>query len=127
MAMIEKRAIKLDWEDVCAMVAAEIKNIIGVEAICKVKPMELEYWEITFGGCRLPLPKLCLLLQGVQASLGDWEDSLPDEGRTAVDGLGMVLSEKLLSRHLKLTWEHGLILEDSLWLVGISKHGGDEA
>ena len=80
MAMIEKRAIKLDWQDVCTMVAAEIKNIIGVESVCKVKPMELEYWEITFGGCRLPLPKLCLLLQGVQASLGDWEDSLPGGG-----------------------------------------------
>lgn len=126
MAIVEKRTIKLGWQDVCEMVSAEIKGLIGVEVICKAQPMELEHWEITFGGYRLPLPKLCLLLQGVGASLGDWEDSLPDEGGTTVAGLGMALSEKLLARHLKLTWEHSLILEDSLWLVGIQNTRGDE-
>lgn len=126
MAIVEKRAVKLGWQDVCEMVSAEIKGLIGVDVICKAQPMELEHWEITFGGYRLPLPKLCLLLQGVKASLGDWEDSLPDEGGTTVASLGMALSEKLLSQHLKLTWEHSLILEGSLWLVGIQNTRGEE-
>lgn len=126
MAMIEKRAMKLDWEDVCAMVAAEILSIICVDIICKAIPAEGEYWDILFEDYRLPLSKLCLLLQSVSASLEDWKDALPDEGGATVISLGMALSEKLLARHLKLTWEHCLILEDSLWLVGISKHGGDE-
>ena len=32
----------------------------------------------------------------------------------------MALCEKLVSRHLQLTWEHHLITEDSLWLVGVA-------
>ena len=52
----------------------------------------------------------------------DWEDALPDEGEIDVNGIGIVLAEKLISRHLKLTWEHHLITEDSLWLVGVTKH-----
>lgn len=43
-----------------------------------------------------------------------------DEG--VIDSeLGMGLSEKLISRHLKLAWEHRLITEDSLLLVGVTK------
>ena len=30
----------------------------------------------------------------------------------------MALSEKLIGRHLKLTWENRLITEGGLWLVG---------
>ena len=126
MAIVEKRAIKLGWQDVCEMVSAEIKGLIGVEVICKAVPAEGEYWDLSFGGCRLPLVKLCLLLQNVGAVQEDWEDALPGEGGNTVVSLGMALSEKLLARHLNLTWEHSLILEDSLWLVGIQNTGGDE-
>lgn len=102
MAIVEKRSIKLDWQDVCTIISAEIKNLINVETICKAIPVEGEYWDVSFGGCRLPLLKLCLLLQSVQASPEDWEDALPGEGGTSVISLGMALSEKLLSRHLNL-------------------------
>jgi len=75
-----------------------------------------------FDGYRLPLPKLCRLLQVTQASLEDWEDELPDEGGTTVGDLGMGLTRKLISRHLKMNWEFDIALEDYLWLIGVTNN-----
>lgn len=38
-----------------------------------------------------------------------------------VGGIGIMMAEKLIFRHLKLTWEHHLITADSLWLVGVTE------
>ena len=120
MEIVEKRTIKLAWADVCEIVSTEIKNILGIQISCKAAPIEIDYWDMTLDNYRLPLPKFCLLLQAVHADLEDWEDALPEESSTLISSLGMALSEKLLSKHLGLTWEHSLILEDSLWLVGVT-------
>ena len=93
----------------------------GVCIQCKINVVENSLWDVTFIDYRLPLPRLCQLLQVTQPTPEDWEDTLPDEGGVDVNGIGTVLAEKLLSRHLALTWEHHLITEDSLWLVGVIK------
>ena len=116
----EKRAVELRWPEVGGIVAEEIKEVLGLQIQCKVNVVEGSFWDVTFTGYRLPLPKLCQLLQATQATPEDWEDALPDEGGVDVGGIGIVLAEKLISRHLKLTWEHHLIAEDSLWLVGVT-------
>ncbi|MBD5150359.1 MAG: hypothetical protein HDT18_08345 [Oscillibacter sp.] len=117
----ERIAVELRWSEVCDIVSAEINEILGLHVQCKTNVIENSFWDVTFIGCRLPLPKLCQLLQATQATPEDWEDALPDEGGVDVGGLGIVLSEKLISRHLALTWEHHLITVDSLWLVGVTK------
>ena len=116
----EKRAVELNWDKVRSIVAEEIKEILGLQIQCKVNVVEDSFWDVTFIGSRLPLPKLCQLLQATQAAPEDWEDALPDEGGTDVGGIGIVLAEKLIARHLHLTWEHHLITADSLWLVGVA-------
>lgn len=116
----EKRAVELRRPEVGGIVAEEIKEILGLQVQCKVNVIESSFWDVTFTEYRLPLPKLCQLLQAVQATPEDWEDALPDEGGVDVGGIGIVLAEKLISRHLKLTWEHHLITADSLWLVGVT-------
>ena len=116
----EKRAVELRWPEVGGIVAEEIKEVLGLQVQCKVNVVEGSFWDVTFINCRLPLPKLCQLLQVTQATPEDWEDALPDEGGIDVNSIGIVLAEKLISRHLKLTWEHHLIAEDSLWLVGVT-------
>lgn len=118
----EKRTVELRWPEVGGIVAEEIKEVLGLQIQCKVNVVEGSFWDVTFTGYRLPLPKLCQLLQATQATPEDWEDALPDEGGVDVGGIGIVLAEKLISRHLKLTWEHHLITEDSLWLVGVTKN-----
>ena len=116
----EKRAVELRWPEVGGIVAEEIKEVLGLQIQCKVNVVEGSFWDVTFTGYRLPLPKLCQLLQATQATPEDWEDALPDEGGVDVGGIGIVLAEKLISRHLKVTWEHHLITMDSLWLVGVT-------
>lgn len=117
----EKRAVELNWDKVRSIVAEEIKEILGLQIQCKVNVVDGSFWDVTFIGYRLPLPKLCQLLQATQATPEDWEDALPDEGGVDVNGIGIMLTEKLISRHLKLTWEHHLITADSLWLVGVTE------
>ena len=116
----EKRAVELSWDKVRSIVAEEIKEILGLQVQCKVNVVEGSFWDVTFISYRLPLPKLCQLLQATRAVQEDWEDALPDEGGVDVGGIGIVLAEKLISRHLNLTWEHHLITADSLWLVGVA-------
>ena len=110
----EKRAVELRWPEVGGIVAEEIKEVLGLQVQCRVNVVDGSFWDVTFINCRLPLPKLCQLLQATQAAPEDWEDALPDEGGTDVGGIGIVLAEKLIARHLHLTWEHHLITADSL-------------
>ena len=116
----EKRTVELRWPEVGGIVAEEIKEVLGLQVQCRVNVVDGSFWDVTFISCRLPLPKLCQLLQATHATQEDWEDALPDEGGVDVGGIGIVLAEKLISRHLKFTWEHHLITADSLWLVGVT-------
>ena len=119
----EKCAIELSWGKVCNIISDEIEDILGIHVQCgKFSLVADSFWDISFIGYRLPLPKLCQLLQATQAAPEDWENALPDEGGVNVNGIGMVLAEKLIARHLKLTWEHHLVTEDSLWLVGVTRN-----
>ena len=120
--MRDADTLELSWCEVYSIVAEEVETILGLRVPCKINVAEGSLWDVTFINYRLPLPKLCQLLQETQATSEDWEDALPDEGGVDVDGIGIVLAEKLISRHLKLTWEHHLITEDSLWLVGVTKN-----
>ena len=116
-----KCAVELSWSEVNSIVSEEIEEITGVHVECRVNVVEGSFWSMTFINYRLPLPQLCQLVQATQPTLEDWEDALPDEGGVDVNGIGIVLAEKLVARHLKLTWEHHLITEDSLWLVGVTE------
>lgn len=120
--MRDADTLELSWCEVYSIVAEEVETILGLRVPCKINVAEGSLWDVTFINYRLPLPKLCQLLQETQATSEDWEDALPDEGGVDVGGIGIVLAEKLISRHLKLTWEHHLITEDSLWLVGVTKN-----
>ena len=116
----EKRSVQLGWSEVCDMVSAEVEKILGLQLPCKVNVMDDAAWAVMFDGYRLPLPKLCQLLQVTQATPEDWVTALPDEGERDVNDIGMELAERLIGRHLSLTWEEHLITEDSLWLVGVT-------
>jgi len=120
---ISKRcAFKISWPDVCTIVAQEIEEILGIYMQCKPYKEANYYWNIEFVDKRLTLSNLHQLLQTVQATPEDLEDSLPNKDVVDVPDIGMVLSKKLLSRYLNCTWERTLITTDSLWLVGVKKN-----
>lgn len=112
--------IELSWSKVCGIVSEEIKDILGLYVQCEAIISDDSHWCVKFIDYRLPLPKLRQLLQAAQSTPEEWEDAMSDEG--AIDSeLGMDLSERLIARHLNLAWEHRLITEDSLLLVGVTK------
>ena len=119
--IFEKSAIELSWSKVCSIISEEIKKTLGLQVQCRANVEKGFFWSVSFINYRLPLPRLCQLVQTTQPTLEDWEDELPDDGGVDVNGIGIILAEKLVARHLKLTWEHHLITEDSLWLVGVTK------
>lgn len=121
MDISERCAVELRWDEVCSIISEEIREILGLHVQCKANVVEHYFWSVTFVDYRLPLPMLCQLVQATQPALADWEEALLDEGDIDVNGIGMGLAEKLLARHLKFTWEHHLIISDSLWLVGTAK------
>ena len=125
--MRDADALELSWCEVCCIVTEEIEVILGLRVPCKINVEEGSFWDVTFIGHRLSLVQLCRLLQATQATSEDWEDALPDEGGVDVGGIGIVLAEDLISRHLKLTWEYHLVTEDSLWLVGVAKSEDQES
>ena len=118
--IFERCAVQLSWSEVCNIVSEEIEKILELHVQCEASISDNSYWCIKFIDYRLPLPMLRQLLQAAQATPEEWEDAMPDEG--CIDSeLGMELSERLIARHLKLAWEHHLITEDSLWLIGVTK------
>ena len=119
--MKDKRAVEMSWDEVRSIVSDEINDILGLHIQCRINVAEGSFWDVTFTDYRLPLPKLCQLLQETQATPEDWEDALPDEGEKDVNGIGIVLAEKLIGRHLKLTWKHHLITPDDLWLIDVAE------
>ena len=118
--IFERCAVKLGWDKVSSIVSEEIEKIIGVHIQCKANVVEHYFWSMEFVNYRLPLPKLCQIVQTTRPTPEDWEDAMPDDGGVDVNGIGMALCEKLVARQLQLTWEHHLITEDSLWLVGVT-------
>lgn len=119
--MKDKRAVGMGWDEVRGIVSDEINDILGLHIQCRINVAEGSFWDVTFADYRLSLPKLCQLLQETQATPEDWEDALPDEGEKDVNGIGLVLAEKLIGRHLKLTWKHHLITPDDLWLIDVAE------
>lgn len=118
--IFERCAVKLGWDKVSSIVSEEIEKIVGLHVRCKANVVEHYFWSIEFVGYRLPLPKLCQIVQTTRPTPEDWEDAMPDDGGVDVNGIGMALCEKLVARQLQITWEHHLIAEDSLWLVGVT-------
>ena len=100
--IFERCAVKLGWDKVSSIVSDEIEKVLGLHVQCKINRVEDSFWSVSFIGYRLSLPKLCQLVQVTQPTSEDWEDALPDEGGVDVNGIGMVLCEKLVAQHLKL-------------------------
>lgn len=117
MNMQEMRAIKLPWHELGEIFSEMIADVLGIQIQCKAIAKEGLWWP-EFVDYRMPLPELCRLVQTLHPTVEDWEDALPDEGEADVKTIGMYIAEKLLGKHLDLTWEHSLVTANGLLLVG---------
>lgn len=117
----EKRAIKLPWDEVCEIISSEIARVVDVQIQCKASVAESEFWAIEFTDRHLSLPQLCQLIQSVQPTLKDWEYAMMGEIGPDIKDMGPFTGEKIIGRHLHITWEHRLITTNALWLVDVTE------
>lgn len=121
MSMQEMRSIRLSWDEVSRILSAEIERILGVKIECKINVADEEFWDVEFVNQHLPLPEYCHFIHSLAPILDDWADALPDEVRPDIGSMGPYTGEKIIGHHLHITWEHRLIAEDGLWLIGIAE------
>lgn len=122
MVMREKRSIKLPWEDVCTIISSEIERVVGIQIQCKANVADNEFWAVEFNDRHLSLPQFCQLMQSMQPTSKDWEYAMMGEIGADIKDMGPFTGEKIIGRHLHITWEHRLITTDALWLVGITEN-----
>ena len=85
--ILERCAVKLSWDKVSSIVSEEFENILGLHIQCKANIVEHYFWSMEFAGYRLPLHKLCQLVQVTQPTPEDWEEAMPDDGGVDVNGI----------------------------------------
>lgn len=119
--MIEKQTIMLPWDEVGSIISSEIERVVGIKIQCKSRVAEHEFWSIEFTNQHLSLPQYCQFLQAMNPSAEDWFDALPDEVRPDIKDMGPYTGEKVIGKHLQIAWEHRVIAEDALWLVGVTE------
>ena len=95
---------------------------LGHEIICEALGEEDgDYWSCQLKDYQMPLPELCRLMYLSGLPGQEWDDTLPDEGGSTVDGFGMRFCEHLISHQLGIDWKYRVIGEEGLWLVGVTE------
>lgn len=120
MNLTEVKTIMLPWPQVSDILSECAAKHLGHKIICKALEEGEDYWSCQLQGYQMPLPELCRLmfLSGLPGQ--EWDDTLPDEGGSTVDGFGMRFCEHLISHQLGLGWKYRIIGEDGLWLVDVA-------
>ena len=116
-------ARKLSWVEVSKAVGDEIQKILGIFIKCDAIPDDIRYWDIQFRRRRIQIKQLYSLLEAVGADEEMIFETIPckEDNVLTSSCAGMRLSIALLKRHLNLDWDHQLICQDALWLVGVKE------
>lgn len=120
MDLIEVKTIMLPWPQVSDILSECATKHLGHEIICKAIEEGDDYWCCQLQEYKMPLPELCTLMHFSGLPAKDWDDTLPDEGGSTVDGFGMLFCDYLISHHLGLGWKYRVIGKEGLWLVDVS-------
>lgn len=119
MSLQDIRTVKLSHQQVVELCQSEIEKHCKHPVPCKYFYDDFNIWEIGFRGYRLPLSELFQLFEVLGADDNARKQSLPDEVREDVNGIGTDVSKLLLEQALKLTWEQELSDSDFLWLIDV--------
>lgn len=113
-------AVRLSWKMVAGMAEKELTKILGREIKCTAQLYGKAFWNVQFPNDRIPLEELDVILDALQATKEQREDSIPpvEDHQTYVDGLGMDASELLIYRFMGYQAERVALFQDELWLLG---------
>ena len=117
--------IMLTWPEVSEAITTCVYAELGRPIICEALFLDDTYWSVQLKKTRISPTEIYPFLYQTGFPIEDWQDTLSDEGGP-VTGFGILFSEHLLSRYLKLTWTHRIIAEEGLWLVDVHSTTGQE-
>ena len=117
----ERKAIRVTWEDVSALIQSAIQAILDKDFVCKAKSDDYNYWSTSFMERRMMMSEVFQIFEQLNASAEQRQDSLPEqeEWTDSVDCIGMSASSLLLSHGLRMTWKEEYISDDALWLLDV--------
>ena len=120
---VEKNAQKLTWTEVTDIVRTEIQSILGTFLKCEASPDDSDYWDVQFGRDGIAVEQLYILLKAVGADEEMVSETIPcsEDNVLTSSCTGMKLATALMKRRMNLDWDHQLIREDALWLIGVRK------
>lgn len=122
MSRNDIKTIMLTWPEVSEAITTCVYAELGRPIICEAQFLDDTYWSVLLKNYRISPAEIYAFLSQTGFPIADWQDTLSDEGGP-VSELGILFSEHLLSRHLKLTWTHRVIAEEGLWLVDVHSIG----
>ena len=115
----ELKTVRLSWDFVSACIEKELKKLLNIEVQCNASASEWDYWAVRFSAGEIEASKLYLLFEKVGLhKIEDQQESLPEEGATAVRSIGMRLAEAILKNYLGYTWQQ-ILADEYLWLIGV--------
>lgn len=120
-------AVRISWKSVAEMAEKELTKILGRKIKCTAQLYGKTFWNVQFPYERMSLEELNIVLNALQATKEQREDSIPPEEdhQTDVDGLGMDASLLLIYKFMDFQAERVALFEDEIWLLGRMEEGGD--
>lgn len=122
MSRNDIKTIMLSWAEVSEAISACVYAELGRSIICEAQFLDDTYWSVLLKNYRISPAEIYAFLSQTGFPIADWQDTLSDEGGPVTE-FGILFSEHLLSRQLKLTWTHRVIAEEGLWLVDVHSTG----
>ena len=118
MSRKDIETIMLTWPEVSEAITTCVHAELGRPIICEALFLDDTFWSVQLKNYCISPAEIYPFLAQTGFPIEDWQDTLSDEGGP-VTGFGILFSEHLLSRYLKLTWTHRIIAEEGLWLVDV--------
>ena len=118
----ERKAIRVTWEDVSALIQSAIQAILDKDFVCKAKSDDYNYWSTSFMERRMMMSEVFTILEQLEATEEQRLDSLPEqeEWTESVDCIGMSAGSLLLSYALNKSWKEEYITDEALWLLDVT-------
>lgn len=113
--------LQLAWEEVADLLANHVSQILERKVSGTACYEDYNYWDFYSKEKRFTIAEIAQLIQYVQGDDEMSQESIPSDADGSYS-LGMNLSRALLSRALKMDWDHESITTSVLWLIDVQEH-----
>ena len=123
MEFNEVKTIYLTLQQTGALIQKELERICRHPIPCLIKVEDLDFWEVSFQGYRMPLSEMYFVLEQIEADSRTRELSTVDDPVSDVNSISPFMSARILSKALGLCWEKDIADENGIWLIDVRTPG----